>query len=192
MQRLQQTIVLRRLAPLVLMLVAAMWPLGAARAASMLTLTPNPLSCESASPSVEAHGAGLRPGPVVLILAVVGSAKGVVVGRTAAAADGTFATTLQLRGAIACGNRYTVDVVAADASGRFGPPVLASATLKVVGTSMPGLPNTGAGGAWTQTSPGGLLAAGAFLAAVAGIGFGYGGVRRRRGRRPAAGAREGS
>ncbi len=162
-----------------LAVAAALWPLGAAQAAPILTVEPERGPCPVLNPPIVVRGSGFRPGMMIKLLSRRATDGPLVpqprFGETSVAADGTFSVQGQLFGCapgMPDGTQFVIEAVdPVVPPGAARPPVVATATFTVSSSSTsppspPGLPNTGGGGArpWTPQS-GGLLG-GAFLLAA--------------------------
>ena len=143
-----------------LTVVAALWPLGTARAtAPALTLEPERGPCPAPNSIITVRGANFPPGMTVELLSIDARyISGVVrlrIGTVTVTADGTFSIPAHLAGcgpSVPDGTRFVieaVDSVPPPGGGRL--TVLTTATFTVA-SSPSGLPNTGGGGTQLQAS----------------------------------------
>lgn len=141
-----------------------------------LTLAPDRGPCATQSPAVVAHGADFPPGqPIHFLIRQATGHTGVGLDGGTVDVDGSFAVPVQLVGcgpATGEGARFTVSARLGRAPDLLGDsPVLASATYTVVSDApLPGLPNTGGGGAPGRAPlTAGLLVGGGLLALLGGV-----------------------
>jgi len=156
-----------------LALLAALWPFAGAAATPTLTLIPARGPCTATDRAILARGAGFPPGSQVYFTIIrerdqaITADRPIFPGRPVGA-DGTFAERLLLD----CG-----DVAPAGATVRITAPQdprtgqgAGAGAVFTVAPTLPGLPNTGGGGAVGQRlATAGPLALGALLLALGAI-----------------------
>lgn len=158
MNRPHSTILRRLFGPLLAGLILTVFagPVAPVAAAPMLRLEPAQGPCVDHNPPLTARGSGFVPG-MAIMMHVRRASDPVniprpLVGKTQVAADGTFTATIQLFGCAPVIPSGTQFIINAQEDGVFmNDLALATFTVGPVGSGspspMPGLPNTGAGGA---------------------------------------------